>query len=95
MKKLNEVEIINKELEHEVKVDMLTDALLRQLQGFERLMESHVEWVGAPVAYNLVADLVNQLKYYAPAAFRDPKTMLDRDMYPKSGYDGPKYGSAK
>lgn len=94
MKRLNEVEMVNQELEHEVKIDMLTNTLLDQIRVVERLMESHVEWVESPVAYNMVVGLVEQLKYYAPAAFQPAEMTLNREIHPNNNLmEKPKFGS--
>ncbi len=95
MKKLDELGKVRGELDHEVKVDMLVDTLMRQLQGFERLMEVHADWVQSAVAYNLVAGLVEQIKYYAPAVYRSPGEMLDRERHPDRDNLNPKFGDIR
>jgi succinate dehydrogenase/fumarate reductase-like Fe-S protein len=90
MKQLNEVEHLKNQLSEEDRQSTLDHMLIKQLEGFEKMMESNGAYIRCPVAYNLCAGFIDQLKYYAPAAFRPAENLLilekkDTDPIPLYG----------
>lgn len=80
MKPLNEVknwEEQNNEELRQVALDMMIEA---QIKGLERLMETNGSRVKSPLAYNLCVGLIEQLKYYAPAAFKTGEVMFNNEF---------------
>ena len=84
MKKLNEVQHLQIEIDAEVRQAALNTMILAQIQGLEKLMETNGAYVKSPLAYNMVVGLVEQLKYYAVSSFLDAEQTLDREMYPQN-----------
>ena len=57
---------------------MLVSTILQQIEVLEKLIENSADKVQSPTAYNVVAGLTNQLKYYAPAIFMSAEENVDR-----------------
>ena len=71
MKPLNEVQNLQKQIGEESRQAVLDTLIALQINGLERLIETNGAHVKSPLNYNLTASLIEQLKYYAPASFRD------------------------
>ena len=79
MKPLNEVKNLQEQINEESRQATLDTLIDLQIQGLERLLETNGRRVKSPMAYNTCVSLIAQLKYYAPASFRDGGLSLDKE----------------
>jgi hypothetical protein len=89
MKPFNEVQHWKKEFDEEARQKTLDTIIAVQILGLEKLIENNGAYVKSPLAYNILAGLIDQVKYYAYAAFIEPEKMLDREM------NSPSHGETK
>lgn len=92
MKRLDEVSNWKAQVDEEHRQTTLDMLITAQIQGLEKLMETNGAYVKSPLAYNMVAGLVDQLKYYTRASFRSGEEMLDREMNAYNPYEPPRFG---
>ena len=76
MKPLDVVKHLDEVLNGESRQTALDTLILAQIQGLEKLMESNGAHVKSALAYNHCVGLIEQLKYYAPAAFQESEQNL-------------------
>ena len=91
MKPLDEVKNLHDQVSEESRQAVLDTLIELQIKSLERLLESNGRHVKSPLAYNTTASLIEQLKYYAPAAFRNTELNFD-DEQQKSVNGIPLYG---
>ena len=89
MKPLNEVQNLQKQIGEESRQAVLDTLIALQINGLERLIETNGAHVKSPLSYNLTAGLIEQLKYYAPASFRDVSSLVKEQ---ETGFDTPIFG---
>jgi hypothetical protein len=77
MKPLQEAKILEVQVSKESRQATLDTMIASQISVLERLLETNAKDVQSPVAYNLCAGLIDQLKHHAPACFRSPEENLD------------------
>lgn len=82
MKPLNEVQHWKKQFDEESRQAALDMLISTQIQGLEKLMEGNGAHVKSALAYNRCVGLIEQLKYYAYAAYRPADKTLDREINP-------------
>ena len=82
MKPLNEVQHWKKEFDAESRQAALDMMIAAQISGLEKLMENNGAHVKSALAYNRCVGLIEQLKCYAHASYREPNPLLDRDFHP-------------
>ena len=92
MKKLNEVEKIKTQLSEESRQAVLDDLITKQIETLEKMLENNGGYVKSPVAYNMCAGLIDQLKFYSIACFKDPSNLIPaekdfRTLVEKQIYD--------
>lgn len=80
MKLLNENEIYKKELAEKYHLEAVQLMIESQVNALEKLLENNAQHVQSPVAYNMCAGLINQLKYWSVAPFRSAEATLDKNM---------------
>lgn len=91
MKPLDEVKNLQEQISEESRQASLDNLIDFQIQGLERLLETNGRLVKSPMAYNTCVGLIAQLKYYAPAAFRETEISFDAEK--QAGFSGqPLYG---
>jgi hypothetical protein len=88
MKKLEEVKAIKEQLNEENRQAVLDTLIAIQIEGLEKILEGNGGYVKSAMAYNMCAGLIDQLKYYSSACFRDPANLVPgepdwRDWRPK------------
>lgn len=79
MKPLNEVQHWQKQFNEESRQAALDIIISNQIKGLEKLMENNGAYVKSPMAYNLCVGLIEQLKYWAPAAYQIPNDNINRE----------------
>ena len=77
MKPLNEVQHWQKQSDEETRQTTLDTLIASQIAGLEKLMENNGAYVKSPLAYNMCVGLIDQLKYYAYASFRDAENAIN------------------
>ena len=91
MKPLDEVKNLHDQVSEESRQAVLDTLIELQIKSLERLLESNGRHVKSPLAYNSSASLIEQLKYYAPASFRESNINFDAEK--QAGFNGtPLYG---
>ena len=91
MKPLDEVKSLREQITEESRQATLDTLIELQIKNLERLLETNGRHVKSPMAYNTCASLIDQLKYYAPACFRDTEFNLGAEV--QKGLNGqPLYG---
>lgn len=91
MKSLDEVKNLSEQIDQDSRQAVLDTLIDLQIKSLERLLETNGRYVKSPMAYNTCASLIEQLKYYAPAAFRE--TEINFDAEKQAGFNGqPLYG---
>ena len=80
MRPLNEVKNLQEQIGEESRQAVLDTLIELQIKSLERLLETNGAHVKSPMAYNTVASLIGQLKYYAPAAFRETELNYDNEQ---------------
>lgn len=88
MKPLNEVKNLQEQVGEESRQAVLDTLIALQINGLERLIETNGAHVKSPLNYNLTASLIEQLKYYAPASFRDQSLIKEQE----TGFEMPIFG---
>jgi hypothetical protein len=86
MKPLDEVKNLQEQIGEESRQAVLDTLIELQIKSLERLLESSGRHVKSPMAYNTCASLIEQLKYYAPAAFRTGEINFEAEK--QAGFDG-------
>jgi len=77
MKPLNEVRELNEQLSEESRQATLDILIAQQIYGLEKLIETNGSRVKSPMSYNTCVGLIDQLKHFAPAIFRDTELNFD------------------
>jgi len=78
MKSIEQLRFLNEEL---TKIQLIESRILlinKQIEGYEKLMESGQSLIKCVNSYNLCCSLVEQLKYHSAAAFFDPVDSLEK-----------------
>lgn len=86
MKPLDEVKNLNDQLGEDSRQAVLDTLIELQIKSLERLLETNGRHVKSPMAYNTCASLLEQLKYYAPASFRETEFNFDAEK--QAGFNG-------
>ena len=89
MKPLNEVKNLQEQIGEESRQAVLDTLIGLQIEGLERLLETNGAHVKSPLNYNTTAGLIDQLKYYAPASFRDGSSLVKEQ---ETGFEMPIFG---
>lgn len=76
MKPLNEVQHWQKQFDEQSRQAALDMIITNQIIGLEKLMENNGAYVKSPLAYNLCSGLIEQLKYWALAAYQTPENHI-------------------
>jgi hypothetical protein len=92
MKPLNEVKNLREQIGEESRQAVLDTLIELQIKSLERLLETNGAHVKSPMAYNTCASLIEQLKYYAPAAFRETELNFENEQK-KAVFGTPLYGN--
>lgn len=84
MKPLNEVQHWKKQLDEESRQATLDTMIAEQIRILERLIENNGAYVKSPMAYNMTAGLLEQLKFHTASIFRgdEMNLNLERTLYP-------------
>ncbi len=79
MKQLNELEHLKAMMTEDQRQESLDYLLNAQIESIERLLETNASYVKSPVAYNMCAGLLDQLKFYAWGAFREASGQVEAE----------------
>lgn len=91
MKPLDEVKNLQEQIDEDSRQVVLDTLIELQIKSLERLLESNGRHVKSPMAYNTCVSLIEQLKYYAPASFRESEINFDAEV--QKAFNGtPLYG---
>lgn len=77
MKPLDEIQHWQKQFDEETRQTSLDTLIASQIAGLEKLIENNGAYVKSPLAYNMCVGLIDQLKYYAHASFRDAENTIN------------------
>jgi hypothetical protein len=91
MRPLDEIKNLREQIGEESRQAVLDTLIELQIKSLERLLETNGAHVKSPMAYNTVVSLIEQLKYYAPATFRETELNFGNEQ--QKAFDGiPLYG---
>ena len=88
MKPLNEVQHWQKQFDEQSRQAALDIIITNQITGLEKLMENNGAYVKSPMAYNLCVGLIEQLKYWALAAYQSPENHIEQSRGIPPNRDG-------
>ncbi len=91
MRPLDEIKNLRDQIGEDSRQAVLDTLIELQIKSLERLLETNGRHVKSPMAYNTCASLIEQLKYYAPACFRETEVNFDAEV--QKAFNGqPLYG---
>ena len=77
MQRLDVLEALKAEISEEDRLATLTTMIESQIRALERMLENNAGFAKDPGAWNTVAGLIDQLRFYAPRAFYSSEINLD------------------
>lgn len=89
MKRLEEAKLLKEQISEESRQATLDTMIAQQIAALEKLFETNAAHVKDPLAYNMVAGLIDQIKAWAPSPFILPERNLDI----QKGYEGQRWST--